>query len=158
MLGCAAAGDPWPGGEVVPGGYAPVMIADREKGRHLVPRMWGVPPPRGDYLVPFARNLDSPFWVGVLRHTGFRCIVPMTGIRRGRDWWVPPGNAISACAGIWRDTEIPSFAILTSGGADGQPGGLPVALGPRACDLWLRADIREARVLVEEASAGFLAP
>jgi hypothetical protein len=30
----------WQGGTVVPGGYAPVIVTTREKGRHLVPRQW----------------------------------------------------------------------------------------------------------------------
>jgi hypothetical protein len=42
----------WQGGTVEPGGYAPVIVTTREKGRHLVPRQWGVPPPpRGEHLV-----------------------------------------------------------------------------------------------------------
>ena len=50
------AGDIWPGGAVAPGGYAPVVISDRDHGRHIVPRQWGVPPqPRGRQVVPFVR-------------------------------------------------------------------------------------------------------
>ncbi|MFC3174023.1 hypothetical protein ACFOD9_07165 [Novosphingobium bradum] len=145
-MGADRAGDVWPGGEVVPGGYAPVMINDRERGRHMVPRQWGVPPPpRGDHLVPFVRNLASPFWIGTLRHARFRCLVPMTHFRKGASWFSDPAWPLLACAGIWRDSEIPSFAVLTSGAA----GALPVILRPADFDTWLRADIKVARCLVE---------
>lgn len=140
------AGDVWPGGEVVPGGYAPVIITDKDKGRHLVPRQWGVPPPpRGQHVVAFVRNLASPFWIGTLRHTQFRCLVPMTHFRKGGVWLANPDAPLIACAGIWRDSEIPSFAILTSGAASA----LPVILHPGDFDSWLHADIKIARRLVE---------
>lgn len=145
LLAIDPAGDPWPGGEVVPGGYGPVIVTDRERGRHLVPRQWGVPPPpRGEHLVPFLRNFDSPFWIGTLRHTQFRCLVPLTHLRRGAAWFTPAAGSVCACAGIWRDSEIPSFAIVTAGS-----GGLPVIVPPAAFDLWLTADLRIARRLVE---------
>lgn len=141
-----AAGDVWPGGDVVPGGYAPVIVRDRDKGRHIVPRQWGVPPPpRGEHLVPFLRNLESPFWIGPLRHTQFRCLVPMTHFRKGNDWFTNAEQPIIACAGIWRDSEIPSFAILTAGSTSA----LPVILQPDAFDIWLSADIKIARHLVD---------
>jgi len=140
------AGDVWHGGEVVPGGYAPVIIRDKENGRHIVPRQWGVPPPpRGEHVVPFVRNLESPFWIGTLRHTQFRCLVPMTHFRKGDDWFTNSAQPIIACAGIWRDSEIPSFAILTSGANSA----LPVVLQPDTFDIWLCADIKIARQLVE---------
>ncbi len=140
------AGDVWPGGEVVPGGYAPVIVHEKDKGRCIVPRQWGVPPPpRGEHLVPFVRNLDSPFWIGILRHTQFRCLVPMTHFRKGTDWLANPAQPITACAGIWRDSEIPSFAILTSGTA----AAVPVIVQPEAFAIWLGADIKIARHLVE---------
>ena len=140
------AGDVWEGGEVVPGGYAPVIIRDRENGRHIVPRQWGVPPPpRGEHLVPFLRNLDSPFWIGPLRHRQFRCLVPMTHFLKGSVWLDIAEQPLVACAGLWRDSEIPSFAILTSGRANT----LPVILQPEDYDIWLGADIKVARRLVE---------
>ncbi len=140
-------GDVWQGGEVVPGGYAPVVIHGKRKGRHVVPRQWGVPPPpRGEYVVPFVRNLESPFWIGTLRHTQFRCLVPMTHFRKGGRWLTNPAQPVIACAGIWRDSEIPSFAILTSGSTSA----LPVILEPEDFDIWLHADIKIARRLVED--------
>ena len=139
------AGDVWQSGEVVPGGYAPVVIHDREKGRHMVPRRWGVPPPpRGEYVVPFVRNLESPFWIGTLRHTQFRCLVPMTHFRARDGWLADSAQPVIACAGIWRDSEIPSFAIVTAGAA----GALPVILQPDDFDTWLSADIDIARRLL----------
>jgi putative SOS response-associated peptidase YedK len=95
---------------------------------------------------PFVRNLDSPFWIGTLRHTQFRCLVPMTHYRRGDSWFTDPAAPLLAVAGIWRDSEIPSFAILTSGAS----GPLPVILRPETYDIWLRADIKIARHLIEE--------
>jgi putative SOS response-associated peptidase YedK len=130
----------------VPGGYAPVIIRNTEKGRHMAPRQWGVPPPpRGEHLVPFVGNLESPFWIGTLRHTQFRCLVPMTHFRKGKDWFTNAAQPIIACAGIWRDSEIPSFAILTSG----TNSALPVILQPEDFHIWLQADIKIARRLVE---------
>lgn len=144
-LAADPAGDVWAGGEVVPGGYAPVVIADREGHRHMVPRQWGVPPPpRGAHLVPFVRNLESPFWIGVLRHTDFRCLVPMTAFRGGSGWFTAQDSPIFACAAIWRDSEVPSFAILTSGST----AGMPVSLQPEDHETWLRADFKRARMLV----------
>jgi putative SOS response-associated peptidase YedK len=139
-------GDLWPGGAVAPGGYAPVVITEKGKGRRLVPRQWGVPPPpRGEFVVPFLRNLDSPFWIGPLRHTQFRCLVPITHLRKGRDWLALASGQMVTCAGLWRDSEVPSFAIVTAGAA----GAMPVVLAPGDIDLWLHADIKLARRLVE---------
>lgn len=130
----------------MPAGFAPVVIADREKGRHIVPRRWGIPPPpRGGHLVPFVRNLESPFWIGTLRHTQFRCLVPMTHFRKGDVWLADPAATLVVCAGIWRDSEIPSFAILTSGTTNG----LPVILQVDDFDTWLHAGIKTARCLAE---------
>lgn len=139
-------GDVWTGGEVVPGGYAPVIVREKDEGRCIVPRQWGVPPPpRGEQVVPFVRNLESPFWIGTLRHTQFRCLVPMTHFRKGNDWLSNPMQPITACAGIWRDSEIASFAILTSGSASTEP----VIVQPADFDIWLGADFKIARRLVE---------
>lgn len=142
-LGADPAGDVWLGGSVAPGTYAPVVIHDKECGPVLVPRLWGVPPPpRGQHLVTHVRNLDSPFWIGTLRHTQFRCLVPMTSFPALRP---PEGQLlpIMAAAGIWRDSEIPSFAIITAEGT-------PTILHPQDYPLWLRADFKLARLLVED--------
>lgn len=142
-LGADPAGDVWPGGPVAPGGYAPVVIRDKERGRILVPRLWGVPPPpRGEHIVTHVRNLDSPFWIGTLRHTQFRCLVPMTAFHAKGGWMEYRTRPVLAAAGIWRDSEIPSFAILTAEA-------MPVILHPQDYGTWLHADFKLARRLVE---------
>jgi putative SOS response-associated peptidase YedK len=129
--------DPWAGGPVAPGTFAPVITAGREqiagpRPDHLplrmVPRLWGVPPPPSaadDSRAVFTvRNPDSPFWIGNLRNTEFRCLVPATAFmewgrqdpvsgKRRRHWFACPGQPILALAGVWKDSEIPSFALLT---------------------------------------------
>ncbi|WCT78847.1 DUF159 family protein [Novosphingobium humi] len=142
-LGADPAGDVWMGGPVAPGGYAPVAISDKERGRILVPRLWGVPPPpRGDHIVPHVRNLDSPFWIGTLRHTQFRCLVPMTAFHARGGWMEDRARPVLAAVGIWRDSEIPSFAILTVEA-------MPVILKPQDFRTWLHADFKLARRLAE---------
>ncbi len=113
--------DPWPGDYVAPGKFAPVIIrADGQKV--LVPRVWGVPPPpNGDRPVTNVRNLDSPFWIGTLRHTMFRCLIPVTSFqewggergKRTQHWFSVPSEPVFAIAGIWRDSEVASYAMLT---------------------------------------------
>ena len=155
-IGAALDADPgkdaWQGGAVVPGGYAPVVVR-QDRGRRLVPRQWGVPPPpRGVQVVTHVRNLESPFWIGTLRHTQFRCLVPATSFCATRDgrstWLVAPGRPILAFAGIWRDSEVPSFAILTTEGSLGQIVSLPLILPSAHWDEWLSADWKQAQRLV----------
>lgn len=142
-LGADSARDVWSGGLVAPGAYAPVAIRDKDRGRILVPRLWGVPPPpRGEHIVPFVRNLDSPFWIGTLRHTQFRCLVPMTAFHARGGWMEDRARPVLAAAGIWRDSEIPSFAILTAEA-------MPVILKPQDFGTWLHADFKLARRLIE---------
>ena len=74
-FGAASGSDPWTGGHIAPGQFAPVLTAGREAiagpGRagqplRMIPRLWGVPPPgmRVDVRngVPSARDTKSPFW------------------------------------------------------------------------------------------------
>lgn len=159
-FGIDAGRDPWAGDYVAPGKYAPVVVrADGQKV--LVPRVWGVPPPpNGDRPVTNVRNLDSPFWIGTLRHTMFRCLIPVTSFqewggergRRTQHWFSVPSEPVFAIAGIWRDSEVASFAMLTT-----DPNPLVEAVHPKAMpvilhsydhDAWLRADWKEARQLV----------
>jgi putative SOS response-associated peptidase YedK len=51
---------------------------------------------------------------------------------------------VLAAAGIWRDSEIPSFAIMTRDA-------MPVILRPDDFGTWLHADIKMARRLIEGA-------
>ncbi len=157
--------DPWEPDYVAPGKFAPVVVQGRDV-RHLVPRAWGVPPPpkvaaEGGQPVCNVRNLDSPFWIGTLRHTEFRCLVPVTsfmewgGVRgaRTQHWFSVPSEPVFAFAGIWRDSEVASFAFLTTNpnpmvGAV-HPKAMPVILNPWDYDRWLTAPWAEARGLVE---------
>ncbi len=157
--------DPWAGDYVAPGKFAPVVVQGKEQ-RRIVPRQWGVPPPpriaaEGGRAVTNVRNLESPFWIGTLRHPELRCLVPVTSFmewggekgRRTQHWFSVPSEPVFAFAGIWRDDDIPSFAFLTC-----EPNPLVGAVHPKAMplilhaydyDRWLTADWREARRLVE---------
>ena len=157
--------DPWTGGDVAPGSYAPVIVRTADRVRRIVPRQWGVPPPPRQLLLGGApvltvRNLESPFWIGTLRHTQFRCLVPVTAFglggtvagTRGQSWFTLPSSPIFAFAGIWRDSEVPSFAILTCEtnrlvGANGATA-MPVLLHAEDHDAWLEADWKQAQKLV----------
>ncbi len=177
--------DPWAGGYVAPLGFAPVVTAGRDfiagprpAGRALaariVPRLWGVlPPPSADdptRRIASLRNLDSPFWIGNLRNSEFRCLVPATkamlwgsGIdyegRRLRHWLAPPGEPIFAMAGVWKDEEVPAFAILTrnatgparAAGCKVEPVVLPDSVEAR--QTWLHGGWDAARMLCEQAGA-----
>ncbi|MFM9978974.1 MAG: SOS response-associated peptidase [Sphingomonadaceae bacterium] len=152
--------DPWDGGYVAQGKFAPVVVQGKE-GRRLVPRQWGVPPPRNvDRPVVNVRNLESPFWIGTLRHTEFRCLVPVTSFmewggikgKRIQHWFTLPAAPVFAFAGIWRDSEVPSFAFLTCEpnrlvGAV-HPKAMPLILHPEDYETWLNADWKDAQALV----------
>ena len=154
-LGADCAGDVWLGGGVAAGGYAPVVVRGQDRVRRMVPRQWGVPPPpRGHNVVIHVHNLESPFWIGTLRHTQFRCLVPATRFWRsvgGKTvWFSVPSAPVFAFAGIWRDSEVPSFAILTAD-ALAQIAGLdtmPVILAQEDYAAWLGADWKLAQRLV----------
>lgn len=135
-FGIAVGDDPWTGGHIAPGSFAPVITAGREfiagpgsanQPWRLVPRLWGVPPPpaAADAARPVlsVRNPDSPFWTGNLRNPEFRCLVPATMVmewgsgtdyegRRLRHWFAPEGQPVFAMAGVWKDSEVPGFALL----------------------------------------------
>jgi len=155
-LGVDCGRDPWAGGTVSPGQFAPVITAGREAiagprperlPLRMVPRLWGVPPPAaaGDpgRAVTLVRNPDSPFWIGNLRNSEFRCLVPATAFlawgrvdpatNRRRRLWVSCGGgsnarttgsrsfangdatteSVFAFAAVWKDSEVPAFALLT---------------------------------------------
>ena len=160
-FGADAGSDPWPGDYVAPGKFAPVVIHGKE-GRYLAPRLWGVPPPpRVERPVFNVRNLESPFWIGTLRHTEFRCLVPVTSFmewgggaagKRMQHWFTLPSAPIFAFAGIWRDSEVPSFAFLTIepnrlvGAVHGKS--MPLILHAEDYDRWLTADWKDAQKVV----------
>ncbi len=139
-FGAAAGDDPWAGGHVAANQFAPVITAGREfvagprlerQPRRLIPRLWGVPPPM--HLAPAAdpsrtvltvRNPDAPFWVGNLRNSEFRCLAPATAFmewgrvdpttgKRRQHWFACADQPLFAFAGVWKDSEVASFALLT---------------------------------------------
>lgn len=183
-FGAKAGEDPWAGGYCTPGKFAPVITAGREfiagprpTGKalsfRLVPRMWGVAPPPSaseqTRLVATVRNPDSPFWIGNLRNSEFRCIVPATAFmewggetdyegRRLKHWFAPEGQTPFGLAGVWKDDEVPGFALLTVAAT-----GLPRSLGCKAMPViladssdaeqaWLYADWSRARTTIEATS------
>lgn len=161
--------DPWQGGYMAPGSYGPVIVRTRDGVRRMAPRLWGVPPPPAAALVggaPVAhvRNTASPFWIGTLRHTEFRCLIPVTSFRMWSQHRDPTSgkrianritlaaSPIFAIAGIWRDSEVPSFAMLTCDPnrliSSINPHTMPVILHAEDHESWLRADWKEAQRLV----------
>lgn len=171
-------GDPWAGGTIAPGQFAPVLTTGREfvagpRGERqplrMIPRLWGVPPPpaagdtgRGVLTV---RNPDSPFWIGNLRNSEFRCLVPVTAVmvwgrvdpttgKRRQLWLSPTDQPLFAIAGVWKDSEVPSFALLTceanaawrDAGHQAMPAILPGE--PEVWQTWLRGDWKRAGELL----------
>jgi len=180
-FGARTGDDPWAGGPVSAGRFAPVVTAGREfvagprpaekrLEARMIPRLWGVPPPpsAGDAArgVLTVRNPDSPFWIGNLRNSEFRCLVPATafmewGIGRDRDgkrlqhWFALADQPLFAFAGVWKDSEVPSFALLMcepnaalrAVGRDAMPVILPA--DPEAWQVWLHAGWDRAQPLLE---------
>lgn len=179
-----AGADPWTGGHAAPGSFAPIVTSGREfvagprpQGdlpRRIVPRLWGVPPPpsAGDIgrAVATVRNPGSPFWIGNLRNSEFRCLVPATAFmewgkrvdaqgKRLRHWFGCADQPIFAMAGVWKDSEVASFALLTCEanaalrleGVERMPVVLPA--DPRAHDLWLNGAWDRAKSLIAPYSS-----
>jgi putative SOS response-associated peptidase YedK len=177
-FGASAGSDPWTGGTVSPGQFAPVLTTGREfvagpRGERqplrMIPRLWGVPPPpsagelgRGVLTV---RNPDSPFWIGNLRNSEFRCLVPATALmewgridpttgKRRQHWFASADQPLFGLAGVWKDSEVPSFALLMcesnaawrAAGREAMPVILPG--DPGAWQTWLRAEWKRAADLL----------
>jgi putative SOS response-associated peptidase YedK len=163
-FGAEAGADPWKGGYVAPKRPGPVVVSNGQRGgaRRLTPMLWGFPPPpQGRAPVTNVRNLESPFWIGTLRHAELRCLVPVTTFQewsgttgaKHQHWFGVPASPIFAFAGIFRYTEDwPCFAFLTC-----EPNRLVEAVHPKAMPLilhaedyesWLTADWNEACKLV----------
>ncbi len=163
-FGAEAGEDPWAGDYVAPGRPAPVIVADRRSGSRyfLRPKLWGVPPPpRGTDPVTQVRNLESPFWIGTLRHPELRCLIPATGFAlwsgpagaRRQCWFSLPSRPLFAFAGLHRQGEDwPSFAVMATDAnrlvTHHRPGTMPVILHAEDHDRWLTAEWREAMPLV----------
>ena len=179
--------DPWQAGHVAPGSFAPIITAGREfiagprppgePSRRIIPRLWGVPPPRsaGDNgrAVLTVRNLDSPFWIGNLRNSEFRCLAPATSFmewgkgsdkesKRRQCWFACADQPIFVFAAVWIDSEVPSFALLTCEanaalrheGRETMPVILPA--DPAAHRLWLQGDWNRAQKLVQPYSSSLM--
>lgn len=185
-FGARAGDDPWAGGHVAPGGFAPIVTTGREfvagprppgePVRRLVPRLWGVPlpPSAGDFArggVLTVRNSESPFWIGNLRNSEFRALVPATSFAewgsghnaRGRrqSWRITLSDQpLFAFAGVWKDSEVPSFALLTcpANAALRRIGRetMPVILPRAAHDIWLGAAWDRASRLIEPYASSCL--
>lgn len=157
--------DPWTGGHIAPLQPAPAIVSNGREGgkRYLKPRLWGVPPPpAGTSPITSVRNVNSPFWIGTLRHQELRCLVPATSFaiwsrRTGRNIQhrVRMADApIFAFAAIMRQTEDwPSFAILHVEAnrliRHYRDGAMPVIIKREDYGRWLSAEWREAQTLVQ---------
>lgn len=181
----ASADDPWSGGTIGPASFAPVVTAGREfvagprpageAERRLVPRLWGVPPPPSasdpGRSVLTVRNPDSPFWIGNLRNSEFRCLVPATSLmlwgrtdpvtgKRRQHWLSCADQPLFALAGVWKDSEVASFALLTCPanamlrelGVERMPVILPG--DPARLHLWLLGGWDRAGALVAPYASG----
>jgi putative SOS response-associated peptidase YedK len=182
-----AGDDPWAGGHIAPGQFAPVVTAGREfiagprpqdaPPRRLIPRLWGVPPPPSaddaGRAVLTVRNPDSPFWIGNLRNSEFRCLVPATAFmawsrpdpatgKRRQLWFGCHDQPLFAFAGVWKDSEIPSFALLTCAAnaalrAQGQERMPAILPGEAAAQRrWLQGDWSGAEALIAPYSSSLL--
>lgn len=184
-FGLDAGNDPWAGGYVAPGRFAPVITAGREfiagpgharQPWRMVPRLWGVPPPRSAHdarrPVLRVRNTASPFWIGNLRNPEFRCLVPATAFiewgasgadgKRRQHRLGCADQSIFAIAGVWMDSEVPSFALLTAPanavvrrlGRDTMPAILPPDM--RAWRSWLHGGWDAASALLQPYSSSLM--
>lgn len=159
---------------MIPGAFAPVIVRSGRSARKVIrPMHMGYPAPsqstelsmpRELRWVPFVRNLASPFWIGNLRHSGLRCLIPLTAFTLNgskRDRWrlhcTLADRAAFAVAGIWRDlTDMPVFAMLVTppcaallAKADGRiPASMPAILPAGSEDRWLDADWQEVEKLI----------
>jgi putative SOS response-associated peptidase YedK len=185
-FGAASGSDPWAGGTIAPMQFAPVLTMGREfvagpRGANqplrMIPRQWGVPPPpaagetgRGVLSV---RNPDSPFWIGNLRNSEFRCLVPATAVmewgrtdpttgKRRQHWFACADQPLFALAGVWKDSEVPSFALLTcepnAAWRHAAREAMPVILpgDPAVWQGWLHGEWKQAVALLAPYSSSLI--
>lgn len=185
-FGASAGTDPWSGGTISPGQFAPILTTGREfvagprkahQPLRMIPRQWGVPPPpaagEAGRRVLTVRNPDSPFWIGNLRNSEFRCLVPATAVmewgranpatgKRRAHWFACADQPLFALAGVWKDSEVPSFALLTcepnAVWREAGRAAMPVILpGDReAWQTWLRDDWKRALSLLTPYSSSLI--
>lgn len=143
--------DPWGGGDLRPGEFAPVIVRSAKTSQRVIrPMVWGYPAPNsltpsGEVQwVTTVRKTASPFWIGNLRHVELRCLVPATAIIRPKRDTPAPG--LFAMAGIWRDlTDMPVFAIIT---VEQGKHGTPLVLDGPQQQRWLTAEWKDASQLL----------
>jgi putative SOS response-associated peptidase YedK len=156
--------DPWQGGGLAPGEFAPVIVRSQKTGQRVIrPMVWGFPAPGGIApdgqvnWVPTVRNVESPFWIGNLRHVELRCLVPMTSFilraQSERAEFAMLDQRVFSMAGIWRDlTDMPVFAIMTADAAEETKAlgakSVPVILDAVRQQIWLTAGWKEASLLI----------
>ena len=158
--------DPWGGGDLRPGDFAPVIVRSAKTSKRVIrPMVWGYPAPNsltpsGEVQwVPTVRNVSSPFWVGNLRHVELRCLVPATALIRSRrgqpDECAVDAPDIFAMAGIWRDlTDMPVFAIISVKDTGGGRASTPLILDGPQQQHWLTADWKDASRLLDQTRGG----
>ena len=156
---------------VAPGLPGPVVI-ERDGTRISGLMTWGVP--SAGKPVTNVRNLDSPFWQGMLDRPHHRCLVPSTAFeewsakpdpatgKKRAHWFSIPSRPVFAFAGIWRKVEdVPHFAFLTTVAnalvAPIHPKAMLVILDEADYDRWLTADWPEAARLVAPYPSQFMA-
>lgn len=184
-FGVEAGDDPWSGGYVSPASFAPIITAGREfiagpgsprQPWRMVPRLWGVPPPRSahDTARPVLSvcNTQSPFWIGNLRNPEFRCLVPATAFmewggtgpdgKRRQHWFACADQPIFGIAAVWMDSEVPGFALMSASpnavlkqaGRDAMPAILPPDRGAWA--TWLHGGWDKAEKLLQPYSSSLM--
>ncbi|MFN3619741.1 DUF159 family protein [Sphingorhabdus sp.] len=150
--------DPWGGGDLRPGEFAPVIVRSAKTSQRVIrPMVWGYPAPNsmtpsGEVQwVTTVRNVLSPFWIGNLRHVELRCLVPATSILQSKDDGViTPAPFLFTMAGIWRDlTDMPVFAVVSIDDNKTGKAGVPLILAGPQQQIWLTADWKEASRLLE---------
>lgn len=160
--------DPWGGGDLRPGEFAPVIVrSTKTSERFIRPMVWGYPAPKsmtpsGEVQwVPTVRNVESPFWIGNLRHVELRCLVPATAVARTvkgvPERYDADTPALFVMAGIWRDlTDMPVFAIISvdDAGTDKGKRGTPLILDAAQQQHWLTADWKDASKLLVRGNPG----
>lgn len=154
--------DPWGGGDLRPGEFAPVIVRSAKTSQRVIrPMVWGFPAPNsmtpsGEVQwVTTVRNVASPFWIGNLRHIELRCLVPATAIIRPTKYVSDsniPARSLFAMAGIWRDlTDMPVFAIVS---VEQGKNSTPLILDGPQQQSWLTTDWKEASRLLVPANTG----
>ena len=158
--------DPWGGGDLRPGDFAPVIVRSAKSSERVIrPMVWGYPAPNSMtpsgqvQWVPTVRNVASPFWIGNLRHVELRCLVPATAILRTQTITPSdcdtPGGALFAMAGIWRDlTDMPVFAIVSIADQKKERTSTPLILNGPQQQLWLTAEWKDAARLLGPEKGG----